>query len=149
MLEQGPSKNTNLQEWDKIWALNKKIIDPISPRYTAISTDKICTLTLSNINETKMFTIPLHQQNPQLGDKIQYRSKNVYIEYEDAVTIQKDEKVTLMKWGNAKITEITKKENGGFQLVGEYLEDDKDFKSTKKINWLSEDCCLVKKNKNF
>lgn len=27
MLEQGPSKNTNLMEWDKIWASNKKNID--------------------------------------------------------------------------------------------------------------------------
>jgi len=36
MLDQGPSKNTNLMEWDKIWAINKDIIDPITPRYTAI-----------------------------------------------------------------------------------------------------------------
>ena len=36
MLEQGPSKSTNLMEWDKLWAYNKDYIDPISPRYTAI-----------------------------------------------------------------------------------------------------------------
>lgn len=36
MLEQGPSKNTNLMEWDKLWAINKDIIDPVAPRYTAI-----------------------------------------------------------------------------------------------------------------
>jgi len=28
MLEQGPSKNTNLMEWDKIWSINKSILDP-------------------------------------------------------------------------------------------------------------------------
>jgi glutamyl-tRNA synthetase len=33
----GPSKNTNLMEWDKLWATNKKNIDPVSGRYTAIS----------------------------------------------------------------------------------------------------------------
>lgn len=41
MLEQGPSKNANLQEWDKLWANNVKIIDPICPRYSAIGKDKI------------------------------------------------------------------------------------------------------------
>jgi len=36
MLDQGPSKNTNLQEWDKIWAINKDILDPVSHRYFGI-----------------------------------------------------------------------------------------------------------------
>ena len=48
MLEQGPSKNTNLQEWDKIWALNKDIVDPITPRYTAIAEKTACRLTIEN-----------------------------------------------------------------------------------------------------
>ena len=48
MLEQGPSKNTNLQEWDKIWALNKDVIDPIAPRYTAIVEKSACKLTIEN-----------------------------------------------------------------------------------------------------
>ena len=47
---------------------------------------------------------------------------------------------------NVKITEITKNENGSLKLFGEYLEEDKDFKSTKKVNWLSIDSCLVKKH---
>jgi glutamyl-tRNA synthetase len=48
MLENGPSKNTNLMEWDKIWASNKKIIDVNSGRYYAISKDKISTLKITN-----------------------------------------------------------------------------------------------------
>ena len=36
MLEQGPSKNTNFMEWDKIWAYNKEAIDAGAARYTAI-----------------------------------------------------------------------------------------------------------------
>lgn len=42
MLEQGPSTNTNMMEWDKLWATNKKILDPIVPRYFGINKEKIC-----------------------------------------------------------------------------------------------------------
>lgn len=42
MLAQGPSKNNNFMEWDKIWAQNIKILDPVTPRYTAIEKDNIC-----------------------------------------------------------------------------------------------------------
>ena len=37
MLEQGPSKNTNLMQWDKLWAYNKDVIDPVSARYIYIT----------------------------------------------------------------------------------------------------------------
>ena len=39
MIEQGPSKNTNLQEWDKVWSTNAKTLDKYVPRFTAISDD--------------------------------------------------------------------------------------------------------------
>ena len=48
MLEQGPSKNTNLQEWDKIWSINKDIIDPVAPRYTAIVKSTAARLVIEN-----------------------------------------------------------------------------------------------------
>lgn len=35
-------------EWDKLWALNNKIIDPLSARYTVLHKDKICELTIEN-----------------------------------------------------------------------------------------------------
>ena len=40
MLEQGPSKNTNLMQWDKLWAYNKDVIDPVAARYTVITKDQ-------------------------------------------------------------------------------------------------------------
>lgn len=36
ILSQGASQREILLEWDKIWTINKKIIDPISPRFTAL-----------------------------------------------------------------------------------------------------------------
>ena len=48
MLMQGPSKNTNLMEWDKIWAMNRDVIDKIAPRYTAIVEETKCKLVVEN-----------------------------------------------------------------------------------------------------
>lgn len=37
ILAQGSSKSTGTMEWDKIWAFNKKVIDPVAPRYTGLN----------------------------------------------------------------------------------------------------------------
>lgn len=44
MLSQGPSQATTLLEYDAIWATNKKVIDPIAPRFWAIAKDKLYVL---------------------------------------------------------------------------------------------------------
>lgn len=36
---QGASKNVTYQEWDKIWSINKRVIDPVCPRHTAVETE--------------------------------------------------------------------------------------------------------------
>lgn len=46
ILSQGASKNETWQEWDKIWTINKKIIDPICGRHTGIEEDGAVVLTL-------------------------------------------------------------------------------------------------------
>jgi len=47
-----------------------------------------------------------------------------------------------MKWGNAVISSIEAKEDT-ILLKANLKEDDKDFKSTKKINWLAKTDTLV------
>jgi glutamyl/glutaminyl-tRNA synthetase len=37
VLSQGASKAITLMEMDKLWAVNKKVLDPVVPRYTAIA----------------------------------------------------------------------------------------------------------------
>lgn len=37
MLAQGPSQAIVSHEWDTLWTLNKKVIDPIAPRFWAIA----------------------------------------------------------------------------------------------------------------
>jgi hypothetical protein len=41
MLAQGPSQAFTSLEWDGIWASNKKIIDPVAPRFVAVLMDKM------------------------------------------------------------------------------------------------------------
>jgi len=132
MLEQGPSKAGNLQEWDKLWAINKKYIDGKAARYTAISKEKICTIELTNLtDELTAHMVPIHPQKPQLGNRVQFRNNLLYLEYEDASTLVNDEKITLMKWANAKITSI-EPSGDGLALKGILMEEDKDFKNTKR-----------------
>jgi glutamyl-tRNA synthetase len=37
IISQGPSKNVNNLEWASFWAENKKVIDPVAKRFTAIT----------------------------------------------------------------------------------------------------------------
>ncbi|KAH8874105.1 Bifunctional glutamate/proline--tRNA ligase [Schistosoma japonicum] len=43
ILAQGSSRSSALMEWDKIWSFNKKIIEPIAPRTTALLLDSLYT----------------------------------------------------------------------------------------------------------
>lgn len=142
MLEQGASKTTNLMEWDKLWAINKKVIDPIAPRYTAIGKDSACLLNILNGPDTPQKSeVALHPKNEAIGKKDLWLYKKIFIENEDAKIIAKDEKITLLKCGNCLITNI-KTENGKIELEGKLLPDDKDFKSTKKISWIAAEPSL-------
>lgn len=48
-----------------------------------------------------------------------------------------------MNWGNVLIQTKELQPDGSYSLTGEYLPDDKDFKTTKKITWLAEGTNLV------
>lgn len=39
ILAQGSSRSSAQMEWDKIWAFNKKVIDPVAPRFTGLLLD--------------------------------------------------------------------------------------------------------------
>jgi len=85
MLEQGPSKNTNMMEWDKIWAYNKEYIDPRAPRYTVISKEESARLLVTNGPDSiEVENHPLHQKNPEMGTKPIFYGKELIIEKEDA-----------------------------------------------------------------
>lgn len=41
MLLQGPSQAVTCLEWDTIWSINKRIIDPVAPRYVALNKENL------------------------------------------------------------------------------------------------------------
>lgn len=145
MLEQGPSKRANLMEWEKLWAINKRIIDPICPRFNAVTVEKACRLTIVNGPEQPVATtVEMSKLNKALGLRPLWRTKNLLIEFEDAETILKvGEKVTLMNWGNVLIHTKEQQPDGSYSLTGEYLPEDLDFKTTKKITWLADGTNLI------
>lgn len=49
-----------------------------------------------------------------------------------------------MRWGNAVIKEIKRENDVVVSMKAELLPDDKDFKQTKKLTWISKDSPLVK-----
>lgn len=145
MLEQGPSKRSNLMEWEKLWAINKRIIDPVCPRYSAVSVEKACRLTVVNGPEQPIATsVEMSKLNKDLGLRPLWRSKNLLIEFDDAENIcNVGEKVTFMNWGNFNILTREQQPDGSYNLTAEYLPEDLDFKKTKKITWLADGTNLL------
>ena len=138
MLENGASRKTVNMEWDKIWAVNKDIIDPVVPRYFAISLANRAEITLTNgPAENKFETQPLHPKNPAVGNKTVEYGSLVFIENDDAKDIAVGEKITLMNWGNAVIT-AKDEANGKISMKAELKLDDTDYKKTKKLTWLAK-----------
>ena len=89
MLEQGPSRNTVNMEWDKIWAVNKQILDPVVPRYTCINKASAIKLTIENGPEVpEARSQPLHPKNAAIGSKAVMYGRNLIIERADAEGIE-------------------------------------------------------------
>ena len=125
-------------EWDKIWAINKGVLDPVVPRYSAITKNSACKLIVENGPEPlEARSAPLHQKCEAAGSKSVIYARELYIERDDAAEIKEGDKVTLMKWGNVVVHKIEAADNGNFTLYGKVDEEDKDFKKTRKLTWIA------------
>ena len=144
MISQGPSKNITLMDWSILWTMNKRVIDPIAPRHTAIATKKAVTCHIKGAkDEPYVEDRPKHPKNGEVGAKKVFFSSSILIEQEDAKTFAKDEEITLMTWGNAFVRNIDHDGDDVSQIELE-LHLEGDFKKTdKKVTWLSKDQKLV------
>jgi len=145
ILSMGASKNTNLMEWDKIWATNRTIIDPTATRYMALLTEGLVPMKLSNgPAEVYAETLFRHPKDESLGKKVRLFAPTVLLQADDAATLAVGEEITLMSWGNTIVRAVQKDASG--KVVG--LEADLflegDIKKTKKkITWLADTPDLV------
>lgn len=131
VISQGPSRNVINLEWNVIWALNKKVIDPIAPRHVCIQDPVVVEIEDGPVSpETKK--LPKHKKNPDVGEKDVIYYKSILVEREDIEALDTTEEVTFMDWGNCI---VTKHADG---KVTAKLNLDGDFKKTKyKLTWLA------------
>ena len=139
ILRQGPSKNIINLDWTLFWATNKKYIDPVAPRHTAILKKDIVKTTVHGAPAAHVDWKPKHAKNPSVGLKKVAYSPSLVIEQEDAKSFKQDEEITLMNWGNAFVRKIEKDAASGVVTgLGFELHLEGDFKKTeKKVTWLS------------
>ncbi|MED6287234.1 Bifunctional glutamate/proline--tRNA ligase [Characodon lateralis] len=135
---QGGSRSVVNMEWDKIWAFNKKVIDPIAPRYTALSSSYVVPVSVPGATE-EMKEVAKHPKNMEVGMKDVWYGPRVLVEGADAETFTEGETVTFINWGNLVITKINKGADGKVVSMEARLNlDNKDYKKTTKITWLAE-----------
>ncbi|XP_052009860.1 bifunctional glutamate/proline--tRNA ligase-like isoform X1 [Xyrauchen texanus] len=135
---QGGSKSVVNMEWDKIWAFNKKIIDPVAPRYTALLSSKVVPVFISEAKE-EMKEVAKHPKNADVGMKQLWYGPNVFVEGADAETFTEGEIVTFINWGNIIITKINRDSSGAISGLEARLNlENTDFKKTTKITWLAD-----------
>ena len=129
-LSQGSSKNINLMEMEKIWSVNKRIIDPIVPRYNAVYAKDVCEVSIADAKEEEEEVLR-HKKNESLGKKKMYKGKEVLIDGADAAAIANGEEVTFMDWGNVVVDKV----EGSKATAHLHLEGD--FQTTKKkLTWI-------------
>lgn len=137
ILKQGPSRNIVVMDWTNFWASNKKEIDPIAPRHTAVEVKDAVRATVTNgpaaaYTEDK----PKHAKNPALGLKTVAYSKHLIFDQADVALFKQDEEITLMNWGNAIVRKIIS--SGPITEIELELHLEGDVKKTeKKVTWLS------------
>ncbi|XP_030233251.1 bifunctional glutamate/proline--tRNA ligase isoform X1 [Gadus morhua] len=135
---QGGSRSVVNMEWDKIWAFNKKVIDPVAPRYTALSKSYVVPVAVSDaVEEMKMAA--KHPKNTEVGMKEVWYGPKVLVDGADAETFSVGEVVTFINWGNLIITKINKDAGGKVSSLEARLNlENTDFKKTTKITWLTD-----------
>ncbi|KAI1292291.1 Bifunctional glutamate/proline--tRNA ligase [Halotydeus destructor] len=136
IIAQGSSRAVVYMEWDKIWSFNKKVIDPVAPRYAAADFDGV-PVNIDDGPTDETIEVNVHPKNEELGKRAVHTGKQVIIDHVDAKEMKEGDSVTFVNWGNLRITKIEKDENNQVKAIEAKLNlDDKNFKKTYKTTWV-------------
>ncbi|EFN80646.1 Bifunctional aminoacyl-tRNA synthetase [Harpegnathos saltator] len=136
IIAQGSSKSVVFMQWDKIWAFNKKVIDPVAIRYTTLDNDKIVPVEVMDAKE-EWLTVQNHPKDPSKGTKRVRVGPKIFIEKDDAESLIEGQNTTFISWGNLMIKQIEKKNSTVVNVKASLNLDDKNYKDTLKITWLA------------
>jgi len=120
IIAQGSSRTVTAMQWDKIWSLNRSIIDMIAPRHTAllvtnfnndhalISQQSLVEVVVENVEKPfKLENVPKHPKNSQLGFKnCVWATPVIFIDYSDAELLKEGHRATFINWGNLLVKRV-------------------------------------------
>lgn len=138
IIAQGSSKSVVFMEWDKIWAINKKVIDPVAPRYTALEANNRIVVNVAGVTKAEAIQVAAHPKNPDVGQKTVWIGPRILIDYVDAEVLKEGENATFINWGNLLIKKVHKNGQTITAVDAALNLDNKDFKKTPKLTWLFE-----------
>eukprot|EP00040_Diaphanoeca_grandis_P032383 m.196091 g.196091 ORF g.196091 m.196091 type:complete len:1633 (+) comp32603_c0_seq2:108-5006(+) len=148
ILEIGSSKSNAVMAQDKLWAKNKQVIDPWAPRHTALAAvgqkqkfeaDSHIGLVLLEIagQKTEAKEIQFHPKEPRVGMKKMHLANKVWVQLSDAQLLEEGQKITLMDYGNAFVTSITRDCGLVRSVKVKSAVGDTDYKGTQKLTFIA------------
>merc|ERR1719310_971135 len=112
ILLQGASKNSNLMEWDKLWTINKRMIDPVCPRHACVLVDTKVKVTMAGAPQAEVKTVPKHKKFEGAGFKATLMSPNLIIDMKDTLA-----------HGDQNMRQLQKGEHLQIERKGYYMVD--------------------------
>lgn len=133
------SSSTSRRTATLLWP-NKTCQPHVPVRPVQLLTLFVCRvpLTLNGFDESSThLNVRLHPKDASKGTKTVAIASTIYLEHDDAKTLQEGEEVTLMSWGNTFIDTIERRDGVVVGLTGT-LNLGGDFKKTKKkLTWIA------------
>ncbi|XP_018307906.1 bifunctional glutamate/proline--tRNA ligase isoform X2 [Mycetomoellerius zeteki] len=137
IIAQGSSRSVVFMEWDKIWAFNKKVIDPVAIRYTALDYNELISVNVTDAKE-EWLIVQNHPKDSSKGTKQVRVGSKILIEKEDAERLIEGQNATFINWGNIMIQKINKQGDNIIDVQARLNLENKNYKNTLKITWLAE-----------
>lgn len=136
-------------EWDKFWAENKRVLEDSSARYMGVAAGEdvveLHLTTPEGVPQAEEYhSIPIHPLKPAMGTRVITYAPVVLIDQADASTLTAGEEVTLLRWGNILLTDVTVVDGKVKSMRGVTQPNAVDFTKTKKLTWLAKTEHMVK-----